>query len=156
MSDGGYEQEDGGELQISWLAVLCSGTWTMSCRPGRRSDNAGRDVSKRGSMSLGPRKGVFSPSTETRQAVNGEDRKGAAVPSPHPKSRMREDKRRTIQCGKSYQSVIFPSRLLGCTRQRALPIFAIHDPMLQKNDHCSAPNQRRNNATLQVGINDIP
>ena len=56
--------------------------------PRSDSDNAGRDGeddSKRGSVPLGPRKGVFSPSTETRQAVIGEDRKGAAVPSPHPR-----------------------------------------------------------------------
>ncbi|KAF8199150.1 hypothetical protein BJ912DRAFT_845046 [Pholiota molesta] len=33
----------------------------------------------------GPRQGVFVPTGETRQAVIGEDRKGAAVPSPHPR-----------------------------------------------------------------------
>ncbi|KAF8972636.1 hypothetical protein BDZ97DRAFT_1782015 [Flammula alnicola] len=33
----------------------------------------------------GPRKGVFVPTTETRQAVIGEERKGGDVPSPHPR-----------------------------------------------------------------------
>lgn len=33
----------------------------------------------------GPRKGVFVPSKETRQAVIGDDHKGAEVPSPHPR-----------------------------------------------------------------------
>lgn len=49
---------------------------------GRRE---GEDSAKRSSLPLGPRKGVFSPSMETRQAVIGEDRKGAEVPSPHPR-----------------------------------------------------------------------
>jgi hypothetical protein len=32
-----------------------------------------------------PRRGVFVPTGETRQAIIGEDRKGADVPSPHPR-----------------------------------------------------------------------
>lgn len=54
--------------------------------PKSGSDDAGReDSAKRNSLPLGPRKGVFSPSMEMRQAVIGEDRKGAEVPSPHPR-----------------------------------------------------------------------
>ena len=54
--------------------------------PKSGSDDASRDDSaRRSSLPLGPRKGVFSPSMETRQAVIGEDRKGAEVPSPHPR-----------------------------------------------------------------------
>ncbi|PPQ79675.1 hypothetical protein CVT25_003249 [Psilocybe cyanescens] len=34
---------------------------------------------------VGPRQGVFSPTRETRQAVIGDDHKGADVPSPHPR-----------------------------------------------------------------------
>ncbi|KAF9471724.1 hypothetical protein BDN70DRAFT_998522 [Pholiota conissans] len=40
----------------------------------------------------GPRQGVFVPSSETRQAVIGDDKKGAAVPSPHPRFSKRGKK----------------------------------------------------------------
>ena len=54
--------------------------------PRSDSDDGSReDGARRSSLPLGPRKGVFSPSMETRQAVIGEDRKGAEVPSPHPR-----------------------------------------------------------------------
>ena len=150
MSDGGYEEEDGGEggegdttdeelvgedelpneramalfsLPLSVSAInplstvssprvpasrrgLGKGMWGMESptpadilagrvvfwdsdddlSPKSGSDDAEReDSAKRSSVPLGPRKGVFSPSMETRQAVIGEDRKGAEVPSPHPR-----------------------------------------------------------------------
>jgi hypothetical protein len=54
--------------------------------PRSDSDDPSReDSARRSSLPLGPRKGVFSPSMETRQAVIGEDRKGVQVPSPHPR-----------------------------------------------------------------------
>ncbi|KAF8899626.1 hypothetical protein CPB84DRAFT_1815638 [Gymnopilus junonius] len=74
---------------------------------------------------MGPRKGVFVPTTETRQAVIGEDRKGDHVPSPHP--RFNRGRGRTMGGPGRFSSVEHllrrhllqsltssPSSVLGC------------------------------------------
>jgi len=116
--------------------------------PTSGSDNVGRDGgddSRRGSMPLGPRKGVFSPSTETRQAVIGEDRKGAAVPSPHPRfnrGRGRTNVGRFSVVSLIYQLSFLLDFLDACAANASCLSFQYtipcHAPCLQKkNDRCS-------------------
>ncbi|KAH9479674.1 hypothetical protein JR316_0008269 [Psilocybe cubensis] len=58
-----------------------------------------KNKKKRKKTPTGPRQGVFSPSRETRQAVIGDDVKGADVPSPHPRFMGRRRAPRTPAVG---------------------------------------------------------
>ena len=64
----------------------------------------------------GPRRGVFLPSMETKQAIIGDGKKGAEVPSPHPRFRGRRH-------GGRFSAVrILLSLLLFISRLSAFPL----------------------------------
>ncbi|KAJ3515758.1 hypothetical protein NLJ89_g1559 [Agrocybe chaxingu] len=97
FSEEERKAEEAGERNQSRMRAVddcCDGTQNAagSRRGAVRSD--AEDAAKRfktptKKTPVGPRRGVFLPSTDTKQAIIGEGRNGADVPSPHPRFKGR-------------------------------------------------------------------
>ncbi|KDR67954.1 hypothetical protein GALMADRAFT_231587 [Galerina marginata CBS 339.88] len=90
VSPGSALGEPWGGINFSPSPTGRSGSTPGTPGGGGKSHVDVLKLMRRARTPTGPRKGVFEPSTETRQAVIGEDRMGAEVPSPHPRFRKRE------------------------------------------------------------------
>ena len=82
-------------------ADILAGNWKVDAGDGYDSSSDSMVKSSKGKQKASspshevpntPRKGLFAPTGETRQAVIGEDKKGTDVPSPHPRFYGRRSK----------------------------------------------------------------